>query len=483
MTFVQLDYLWFLPLTLALHWVMPGQRGQNAVLLVASLVFYGWVHPWTVGLLLVSALIDFVAAKQIEDRPARRDLALGLSVAANLGLLGWFKYNGFFVDQLTGALRGAGVTADLQTLKVLLPMGLSFYTFQTMAYTIDVHRGELKARRDLLDYLVFVTFFAQLVAGPVERATALLPQVEAKRQLRAEAFVSGLGLAIWGGFKKMVLADTLAPYVDKIMLVDEPSAAMVGAAALGFTVQVLADFSGYTDMARGSARMFGFELMENFKHPYLATSPMDFWQRWHISFSTWLRDYLYLPASFSPWVRRWVTLPGTGHWGPFWHTARALTITMLASGLWHGSTWNYVAWGLYYAVLGTVWAWAKQQIPLKKRKAYGKPALLVALYFPFTVLGMFIFREPDLTRWGMYLTLDPLGGTPAQTMAAVTLLALTALAALPLLIALVVDERVAPRWGAQPWFFAARTASWALMAVGMFVFFRLSSLDFFYFQF
>ena len=481
MNFVHVDFLWFLPLVLALYWAVRERKAQNVVLLVASAVFYGWLHPWIVLLLYASALLDWGVGLGIERQPARKTPLLVLSILGNVGILCFFKYNGWFLDQVGPAVAATGL--DTTTLRVLMPMGLSFYTFQTMAYSIDIYRGRLKARENLLDYLVFVTFFPQLVAGPVERADNLFPQVEGPRRFDAERVVGGLTLALWGGFKKAVLADTLAPYVDKTMLVDAPSTAMAAAAAFGFTVQVLADFSGYTDMARGVARMFGFELTKNFDHPYTAASPMEFWQRWHMSFSTWLRDYVYLPASFSPWVRRWLTIPGTGHWSPFWHTARALTLTMLASGIWHGSTWNYVLWGLYYALLGTVWAAVQQRIPRKVRKSRNWRPLLVPLFFGFTLVGMYIFREPEPARILALLAQDPLAGSPGQWLAAATLFAMALVVAVPLVAALLIERHLAPRFSAAGWWFPLRTGACALMAVGMFVFFRLNSLDFIYFQF
>ncbi len=341
----------------------------------------------------------------------------------------------------------------------------------------------MAVRRNLVDFLLFTCFFPQLVAGPVERASNLLAQVERPRSFDQERFFSGISLLLWGGFKKIVIADTMAHYVDLVYAQSEPSWSLIWAAALGFTIQVLADFSGYTDMARGIARLFGFELMENFRHPYLAQSPMEFWQRWHISFSTWLRDYVYLPASFSPWVRRYLTIPGTGEWSPFWHTARALTLTMLASGLWHGSTWNYVLWGLYYAVLGTVWAWVQQKIPRKVRKSRDWCPVLVPLFFCFTLLGMMIFREPDVGRLVQHLTANPFGGSPEQWELTWALLSICGLGAAPLLLGLLFEQVLRQRLLASPWRIPVRSIGWTVAILGILVFFRESAGDFVYFQF
>jgi D-alanyl-lipoteichoic acid acyltransferase DltB (MBOAT superfamily) len=281
----------------------------------------------------------------------------------------------------------------------------------------------------------------------------------------------------------VALADTIAPYVDLMYSADHPSWAMLATGALGFTVQALADFSGYTDIARGTARMLGIELMDNFDHPYMAATPMEFWQRWHMSFSTWLRDYIYVPACFSDWVRRWLTIPGTGDWGPFASTSRALLITMVVSGLWHGSSWNFVVWGLYYAVIGTIYAWIVTKIPRKMKKDARWRWVTVPVMFGFTVFGMNIFRESSLPRLWAGLHTLPWEGTTSQWVVSTAMLGLVAYASLPLVVALIVEKTLMPRLRDVPFYPAIRATWWAVQVVAVFASVRTTAADFIYFQF
>lgn len=484
MSFVDPVFLVFFAVVFAVHWGLARwRRVQNAWLALVSFTFYGWIQPWLCVLLLASSVLNFALGLAVERDSARRDTWVGAAVVVNLGVLAGFKYFGFFQDAVVATLHVLHFAAHPTTLQVALPVGLSFYTFHAMAYVIDVWRGQFKARTDLVDFLVFIGLFPQLVAGPIARAHALLPQVENPRTFQPAQIASGLSLALWGAFKKVVIADTMAPYVNIVYAHDDPTFAMIWLAALGFSIQVLADFTGYTDMARGTARMLGFELLDNFNHPYLATSPMDFWTRWHISFSTWLRDYVYMPASFSPWVRRWITLPGTGDWSPFWHTARSLTITMFLSGLWHGSTWNYIAWGIYYAVIGTIWAWAQQKIPRKTRKARDWRPVLVPLMFAHTLVGMMIFREPSVARLVTHFAKNPFAGSSESWIVASGLVMVCLFGAIPLLAALVFETYALPKLQAGRWWPTLQSAGWALALTAIVVFYRPTVNDFVYFQF
>lgn len=485
MSFVDPVYLLFLPLVVLVARALQGHhRAQNAFLLLASFVFYGWIHPWLVTLLLgVSALNYATALGVAADREAQGTGGrwVAVSMLGSLGTLCFFKYFNFFEEPFRAAATAVGF--DASTLQIFLPIGLSFYTFHAMSYTIDVWRGHFAARRDLLDYLLFVAFFPQLVAGPIHRGSQLYPQVEQPRTITFDGVASGLGLALFGAFKKVVLADTMAPYVNVIYADDDPSFAMIWAAALGFTIQALADFSGYTDMARGSARMLGFELVENFNHPYLAAKPSEFWNRWHMSFSTWLRDYVYMPASFSPWIRRWLSVPGVDMSSPFWTTTRALTLTMLVSGLWHGSTWNYVLWGMYYAVIGTVWQDIEQRIPRKTRKSRDWRPLLVPVMFLHTLVGMMIFREPSVARLLTHFTTNPFGGTADQWVIAGGMFMVCLFGAVPMTLALLWEQQVAPRLKGSAWALPVRTTAWTTAVVLLVVFYRSTVNDFVYFQF
>ena len=288
MSFVQYEFPIFLFVVWSLYWAIAWlPRGtarskltaQNALLLVASLVFYGWFHLWFVWLMLAAALVDFGVAQAIERWPEHKKRLVALSLTLNLGLLGYFKYVDFFAEQVVAALRMMGLPAEWDGLGLMLPVGISFYTFQTIGYTVDVARGELRARKDVLEYLLYVSFFCQLVAGPIERSGKLLPQIERPRTFSLVGLRSGISLAMWGGFKKLVVANSIAPYVDKVFVLNDPSAPLVWAATAGFMVQIYADFSGYTDIARGTARMLGFEMSENFREPFLAKTTVEFWSR------------------------------------------------------------------------------------------------------------------------------------------------------------------------------------------------------------
>ena len=468
MNFIQNEFLVFFVLVFTAYWMLRNRKLQNGLLVVVSAIFYGWVHPWFLLLLYSSAICDYLCGLGMKAQPEKKKAYLVASLAVNLGMLGTFKYFDFFIENVIAAFSAAGVETSLHTLGIFLPVGISFYTFQTMSYTIEVYRGKLEPRRNFIDYAVFVSFFPQLVAGPVERATNLLPQMETARTWNTDRFLSGLTLALWGGCKKVLVADTISPYVDKIFMLDEPSGAMIWAATIGFSIQILADFSGYTDIARGTARMLGFELMENFKHPYLAVNPSDFWKRWHVSFSTWIRDYLYIPLG--------------GSRGGFWGTVKATFGAMLLSGLWHGASWSFVLWGAYHAALITGYRLVTKRIPRSVRKStLGKPVAIGIMYF-FTVLGWMIFRETDIDRLLGYFVLNPLEATPDQWLATAVMLAMCLFTATPLVVVLVLQRIVAPRIPAG-WMLPARTTSWALCVVLMFLFVRMNLNDFIYFAF
>ncbi len=469
MTFIQVEFLAFLAVVFTVYWALGRRLWQNIFLVVASAVFYGWVHPWFLILLYVSAIVDYFGALGMERWPHRKGLVLLVSIGTNTAILGYYKYFDFFVVNVAAALDALGVHNSLQPLGILLPPGISFYTFQSMAYSIDVYRGELRPRKHVLDYLLAVSLFPHLVAGPVQRASNLLLQAETRRTFDLAMVRSGFALAMWGAFKKVVVADTVSPYVDKIFGLREPAAPMIWAATLGFAVQILADFSGYTDVARGVARMLGFELMENFKNPYLATNPSEFWRRWHVSFSSWIRDYLFIPLG--------------GSRGGLWATTRATFGAMLISGLWHGASWNFVIWGGYHAALITGYRLVTPLIPASLRKGpLGRPGAVVIMFF-FTCLGWLLFRETDgAALWG-HLTRSPLGVTDDQWVATVTMLSITAAAATPLVLGLLVQRYLIPRIEGSAGYLPLQTTVWAAFAASMFFFGRMSAMDFIYFQF
>ena len=469
MIFHSLDFALFFALLVPAYWALP-HRWQNRLLVAAGAVFYGWVHPWFLGLLYVSAIVDYFSALAMERWPTRKGRILAVSLTTNLAILGYFKYVDFFLGNLAAAAEALGIDTALHPLGVLLPAGISFYTFQSMAYSIDVYRGEIRARRHLLDYLLAVSFFCHLVAGPVQRAGNLLEQAETPRTLKWDRVRSGLSLALWGAFKKVVVADTVSPYVDKVYSLPDPSGALLWAATLGFAVQILADFSGYTDIARGTARMLGWELMENFKHPYLATSPSDFWKRWHISFSTWIRDYVYIPFG--------------GSRGGFWRTTLATFGALGLSGLWHGAAWSFVVWGLYHATLSTAYRVLTPRIPRSLKALPGAHAFAVALMFGWTLLGWMLFRETSLTRIVAHLSTSPFSvGSADEAVALVVMLAVTLVGAAILVTALLVERYLLPRLERSVWYAPALSTAWAVFALGLYMAVRPTAMDFIYFQF
>ena len=334
MLFHSATFVVFFAAVFLIYWRLE-HRAQNHLLLAASMLFYGSWNYQLLPLIVASASIDYCAGIFIhasEDQRRRKALLL-LSLCSNLGLLGVFKYYDFFVESFNELMGVFGLSASVESLSLILPVGISFYTFQSMSYTIDVYRGKLEPCRQYLDFLLYVSFFPQLVAGPIERAVRLLPAVQKpRRPLSTTGAVDGIKLICVGYFQKVAVADVMASIVDAVYTrpADYDSLTIL-MATYAFAIQIYCDFSGYSKIARGTARLLGFELMINFQQPYFATTVTEFWRRWHISLSTWLRDYLYIPLGGNR--------KGTGR------TYVNLLITMLLGGLWHGASWNFVIWG------------------------------------------------------------------------------------------------------------------------------------------
>lgn len=335
-------FLLFLPIVFLLYWgvFQRNLRLQNVLVVVASYVFYGWWDWRFLGLIALSTAVDFWVGQAIAGAKSRREAKgwLGVSLAVNLGVLVYFKYANFFIENWVEVWSQIGVQMHTSTLQVILPVGISFYSFQTLSYSIDVYRGKLQPTRDPIAFAAFVSFFPQLVAGPIERATALLPQIQSRRKFTYEDGVQGLRLILWGMFKKVVVADTLAPHVDNIFAApNEVSGLTLVLGAIYFAFQIYGDFSGYSDIAIGTARLFGIRLMTNFRMPYFSRDIAEFWRRWHISLSTWFRDYLYIPLGGSRVGR--------------WRAVRNTFVIFLVSGFWHGANWTFLAWGALHALL------------------------------------------------------------------------------------------------------------------------------------
>ncbi|NCG18165.1 MAG: MBOAT family protein [Rhodobacterales bacterium] len=472
MNFVQSEFLWFIAMVFTLYWAAQRRTWQNVVLLIASAIFYGFVHWWFLILLYSSATLDFFLGHMMVRRPKYKSYLLIVSVAANLGVLAYFKYFNFFVENVTQLAENIGLQANLSTLAFILPVGISFYTFQTMSYTIDIYRGDLKPRKSFWDYLVFVSFFPQLVAGPIERAARLLPQVETPRVFVWKNILSGLSLAMWGGFKKICLADTIAPYVDKVFILEDPSGPMIWAASIGFMMQIFADFSGYTDIARGTARMLGFELVENFKSPFLAATTPEFWQRWHISLSFWIRDYIMVP------------LLGSGSHLSMGRFVAATLITFTAIGFWHGASWNFILFGIFHGVWMTVYTLGARQLPDRvKNMPYGRPIAVAFHMLLVSIPGSMLFRETHIHRLFSYLQKNPFSATSDEWVATSVIMGMVAFVSVPLIFSYLVERYLLPRVTDTDWMLPLQTSSWAVLASFMFVFYRISSGDFIYFQF
>jgi D-alanyl-lipoteichoic acid acyltransferase DltB (MBOAT superfamily) len=402
-------FLVFLAVVLPLYYVLR-HRWQNRMLLMASYLFYAAWDWRFLGLLLIQTIVDYFAALGMgrEPRPARRRLYLLASLGVNLGILGFFKYFNFFIDSFGHLLHLFGWPAPSLALHILLPAGISFYTFQTMAYTIDVYRRREPVTRDLLTFALYVSYFPHLVAGPIMRAGHLIPQLARPRTVTREMITTGAQLILMGYLKKVGIADPIAGYVEKAFA--DPGSFSGPALLLTlylFAIQIYCDFSGYTDIARGVSRLFGIELTLNFLQPYFARNITEFWHRWHISLSTWLRDYLYIP------------LGGNRH-GAF-RTYCNLMITMLLGGLWHGASWTFVAWGglhgLYLAVHKFLVGSRKVGLEPPPRGLREWLTFLPSAFatFHLVCLTWIFFRAPDFTTAWTYLTgmfTNHLGGIP-----------------------------------------------------------------------
>jgi alginate O-acetyltransferase complex protein AlgI len=384
LSFNSSQFILFAALTIALYRVLPF-RAQNRLLLIASCLFYGsWDWRYLV-LLTASTSIDYVAGLRISSAasPAEKRRWLALSCAANLGVLSVFKYFNFFIESAASLLHALHLGGISWHLSVLLPVGISFYTFHAMSYTIDIYRGKLSPVKSYADYMLFVLFFPQLAAGPIARASSLLPQITAPRKITADQFVSGAWLIFWGYIKKCLVADNLVPMVNGVFASHHaPSGARCLVAVYAFALQIYGDFSGYTDIARGLGKVMGFELAVNFNLPYLASNPREFWQRWHISLSTWLRDYLYIPLG--------------GNRKGLRSACVNVFITMLIGGLWHGAAWHFVIWGGYQGALLVI----HRVICARSvdRKAAVPSAILQLqrfAMFQLTCFGWLIFRVND----------------------------------------------------------------------------------------
>ena len=391
MVFNSLHFVWFFLVVYAAYRAVP-HRPQNWLLLLASYYFYAAWDWRFLGLLVGSTLVDYTCGRVLERvmAPGRRTAVLCVSLAFNLTLLGFFKYFNFFADNLHAVFGALGWQLDFVTVRVLLPVGISFYTFVTMSYVIDVYRRDIPATHDLLEFAVFVAYFPHLVAGPILRASRLLPQIHEPRTISRAQVRDGLWLIAWGFFQKIFVADNLASLVNMVFDPHLPQSGvnvLVGAYAFAF--QIYGDFAGYSNVARGTSKLMGIELIENFRFPYLVRTPQAFWRHWHISLSTWLRDYLYIPLG--------------GNRGSAAGTHRNLLLTMVLGGLWHGAAWTFVLWGLYHGVLLIVYRAADRFGAFRTWTAGSGTVARVTSWlvmFHLTCFGWLIFRARGARQLG-----------------------------------------------------------------------------------
>ena len=342
MLFNSFHFAYFFLILFPTYWLLrKWVRAQNVLLLAAAYYFYACWNPKFLWLLILSTVMDYACGLAVDriEVPSKRKLFVAISMILNLGMLGYFKYSNFFAESLVEMLARSGVVVKLAHLQLVLPIGISFYTFQSMSYVIDVYRRDIKPTRNLVQFAAFVSFFPHLVAGPIMRPTTLLPQIQNRRYFDLQQFYQGVYLIFWGLVKKVVIADNLSvhivdPLFNQWQTIDGGLSLL---AIYAFAFQIYCDFSGYTDAARGIAKCLGFELALNFNLPYFATSPQDFWSRWHISLSSWLRDYLYIPLG--------------GNRGGKFMVYRNLMLTMVIGGLWHGAAWTFVLWGAYQGII------------------------------------------------------------------------------------------------------------------------------------
>ena len=400
MLFNSLDFAIFLPIVFILYWFVfkDNLKKQNFLLVVASYVFYGWWDWRFLSLILISTIVDYSVGLRLygTHKAKYRKLLLWISIGVNLGFLGFFKYYNFFLENFVTAFSFFGKEISANSLNIVLPVGISFYTFQTLSYTIDIYRKKLQPTSDFIAFTAFVSFFPQLVAGPIERASNLLPQFYVKRRFSYDHAVNGMRQILWGLFKKIVVADNSAQIANEIFNNSgDFSGGTLFFGALFFSFQIYGDFSGYSDIAIGTSRLFGFNLMRNFAYPYFSRDIAEFWRRWHISLSTWFRDYLYIPLG--------------GSRGGTWMKVRNTFIIFLVSGFWHGANWTFIVWGglnaLYFLPL----------LLLNKNRIHtdiirtgrifpsAKEFVQIASTFGLTLLAWIFFRAKNIDHALSYL--------------------------------------------------------------------------------
>jgi len=467
MSFTSLTFWLFFAVVFTLYWFAREKRWQNIILVVASYLFYGWVEPWLAFMLGASTIIDFFLAKRMSEHTSHIRLFMSFSLVLNLGVLAFFKYYNFFSDDLARIVGELGMQSEFLLTRILLPAGLSFYTLKKLSYMIDISRGTLQPTSSFIDFTLYVSFFPQIVAGPIERPQKLLPQIESTRTWKAEYFYSAWQLILMGLFKKLVIANSVGSFTERIFHLEEPTVLLASTGALGFTLQILADFSAYTDLSRGVAFLLGFDTSENFKSPYLSLTPTDFWNRWHLTLSFWLRDYVFFPT------RRF--LLGRQRRLPEWVILAIPPLaTMLISGLWHGAGWTYLLWGGMYGILIVVY----QALGMGgnwKPDNWVKAVLAWLGMFGFIVFGWLLFAAPSID-WVINIFSNPLMGSREQQAVALIGFSIVAVYSIPMIAKMMLDRYTRENSIIRSMYYAAATAM-------IFVYVNSATPDFIYFQF
>jgi D-alanyl-lipoteichoic acid acyltransferase DltB (MBOAT superfamily) len=467
MSFASYDFLIFFPVFLALYWLIPDRRWKNAVLLLGSYVVYGWVWSWHAVFIFLFTTVDYFLALGMARWKSKSNILIWIGVALNLGLLACFKYYFFFNVSLGNWLNQFGL-GGIFLMRIALPLGLSFYVLKKLSYLLDVHRGTLKPTRDFIAYAAYISFFPQIFSGPIDRPQKLLAQLHEERAWKMENLHNAWTLLVMGFFKKIVIANTITVVVDQIFDIEAPSKILLIVGALGYVLQILADFTSYTDISRGLAYLLGLETAENFNRPYLTLTPGEFWNRWHITLSSWLRDYVFFPLR-RILVRRKDVIPDI--------VIQSLPplVTMLVSGVWHGVGWKYVVWGSYYGVLIVLY----QLIGIRGDwKPEGKVKTFFAwlVMFMLTTIGMTLFRTDSFSWIWNSVAYAPLYHSTQELTAAFILGGMIVFYAFPLILKLVMDLYLEKYTTLHAVYYVV--ATWMII-----IFINSSSPDFIYFQF
>ncbi len=468
MGFTTYNFLVFFLVFLTVYWLGKGRNWQNTLLLAASYIFYGWIASWHVVAIFLSTLADYILALGMLRWKSKSRQLMWIGVLLNISLLAFTKYYFFINTSLSECLNRIGLNGDIFIMRIVLPLGLSFYILKKIGYLLDVYRGTFQPTRDFIAFAAYVSFFPQVVSGPIDRPQKLLKQLIEPRIWKSENLYIAWQLLVMGFFKKIVISNTVQVIVDQIFELKDPSKIILLVGGLGFTLQIIADFSSYTDISRGLSFLLGLETTENFNRPYLSLTPAEFWNRWHISLSSWLRDYIFFP------LRR-ILLKRKNIFPDILIQSIPPLVTMFVSGLWHGVGWKFIVWGLYYGVLIVLYQILGVRGDWKPQGAI-KHILAWLLMFSLTVFGFLIFRAISLDWLWNVLVNTPFYRTPQELAASFVLFVMIGFYALLLIAKLLLDLYFEKNTILHVVYYVCAT----LMII---VFINSISPDFIYFQF